>query len=732
MTDIRRSYCPPCAAVLAFFLLLTIMAAEACALASFAEVKAAHLRSDARLLDRRGELLHELRIDKSGRRLDWTALQGVSPSLVKAVLQSEDRNFYGHGGVDWKAVGAAAVGRLFGSGNRGASTISMQLAVMLKNEGKPGGRKSVGQKWEQMGAARELEKSWQKDEILEAYLNLVTFRGELQGIAAASRGMFDKEPSGLDDREACLLAALIRSPNALPAEAARRAAALARSLSPNTDQDSITRFTLAALSRPYKVQPRVALAPHLARRLTAANGSGRKREPAASRKIQTTLDLRLQRFAQTTLQQQLQALQGRNVGEGAVIVVDNDSGNVLAYVGNSGSSQVDGITARRQAGSTLKPFLYGLAIEKRLLTAASVLNDSPLHIPTERGLYVPHDYDHRSRGPVSVRTALSASLNIPAVRTQLLTGTEPFAERLRSSGFGLTRPAEFYGFSLALGTADVTLQELANAYRTLARGGLWNELRLTPGSPAKSRRVMAQGAAHIVADILADRSSRSITFGFDNPLTTRFWSAVKTGTSKDMRDNWCVGFSRRYTVGVWVGNFSGEPMWNVSGVSGAAPVWLEVMNYLHRESRSSSPPPPAGVVAARVALTAAGEAERRELFLAGTEPLPTPSVAAAATTATMPDSWRIPRIAYPPDGTIIVLDPDIPGDNQRVFFEMEHGNSPELRWQLNGQLLPTGEEGRRWAPRPGRYDLVLTDPAGKAHDSVSFEVRGSVPEQALR
>lgn len=727
MTDIAgTSYRPLYTSVVVLLLLLAVLAAEASALATFADVKVAQRRSDALLLDRRGEPLHELRIDKQGRRLDWVALRHVSPALVQAVLLSEDRRFYNHGGVDWQAVGAAAVGRLFGAHNRGASTISMQLAVMVRPGGKPKGRKTVGQKWEQMTTARELEKRWTKDEILEAYLNLVTFRGELQGVAAASRGLFDKEPSGLDDRESCVLAVLIRSPNAPPHDVARRAATLAESLASKIAPEDVNRFTLTTLSRPYKVQPRIALAPHLARRLTAGESSGRKRTPAGSRKITTTLDLRLQRFAQTTLQQQLHALQGRNVGEGALIVVDNTSGHVLAYVGSAGNSQVDGITARRQAGSTLKPFLYGLAIERRLLTAASLLDDSPLHIPTERGLYVPHDYDHRSRGPVSVRTALSSSLNIPAVRTQLLVGTEPFAEHLRRSGFDLRQPAEFYGFSLALGTADVSLQELTNAYRALARGGLWSELLFSSGRGGKSRRVMSLSAAHIIADILADRSARSIAFGFDNPLTTRFWSAVKTGTSKDMRDNWCIGFSRRYTVGVWVGNFSGEPMWNVSGVSGAAPIWLEVMNYLHRDTPSLPPPRPGGVIAADVRFSSSADTERSELFLAGTEPPALSAPARGATANGMPDSWQIPRIAYPPEGTIIVLDPDIPETNQRVFFEAENRGGAELHWQLNGERLPPDDEGRRWAPRQGRHELVLTDAVGKPHDKVSFEVRGTV------
>jgi penicillin-binding protein 1C len=703
----------------ALLCVLLCLANEAGALTGFPQVKAAHLRSDALVVDRRGEVIHEVRIDKTGRRLEWVELKDVSPALLRAVLHSEDRNFYQHAGVDWKAVGAAVVNRFFGSKTRGASTISMQLAVMVQKGAPPKGHKSLRQKWDQMQAARELEKGWKKDEILEAYLNLISFRGELQGIAAASRGLFDKEASGLDERESFLLAALIPAPNALPGEVGRRAETLARSLVPQGKEPGMRAFAAGALSRPYRVQARVALAPHLARRLTAATGSGAgSKLQVAARRIPTTLDLRLQRFAQESLRQQLNALEGKNVGEGAVIVIENATGKVLAYVGGVGDSQVDGVTARRQAGSTLKPFLYGLAIEKRLLTAASILEDSPLHIPTERGLYVPHDYDHRSRGPVSVRSALSSSLNIPAVRTQLLVGTEPFAERLRRAGFELRQPAEFYGFSLALGTAEVSLQELANAYRTLAQGGVRSALRLTPGAPGKSVRVMDRDAAHIVVDILADRSSRSVAFGFDNPLSTRFWSAVKTGTSKDMRDNWCVGFSRRYTVGVWVGNFTGEPMWNVSGISGAAPVWLEVMNQLHRDSRSVAPPRPRGVVLASTAFPAGSEPQRRELFLAGTEPLP------LAAQVRNEDSWLIPRISYPPGGTVIVIDPDIPEENQVVFFEAENAGGKDFSWLLNGVSLGSGYEGRRWAPRAGEYRLALVDRAGKTRDTVGFAVRG--------
>jgi penicillin-binding protein 1C len=184
-----------------------------------------------------------------------------------------------------------------------------------------------------------------------------------------------------------------------------------------------------------------------------------------------------------------------------------------------------------------------------------------------------------------------------------------------------------------------------------------------------------------------------------------------------MRDNWCVGFSRRYTVAVWVGNFSGEPMWNVSGVSGAAPVWLEIMNLLHRDVGSAPPKRPAGVVAARAAFPSGGEGERNELFLAGTEPAP------GQTCSRQMEALLIPRIAYPPEGTIIVIDPDIPGENQLVFFEADNGTAGGYRWLLNDELLAEGDEGRRWRPRPGRHRLALIDGGGRTLDAVSFQVR---------
>jgi penicillin-binding protein 1C len=385
-------------------------------------------------------------------------------------------------------------------------------------------------------------------------------------------------------------------------------------------------------------------------------------------------------------------------------------------VGNSGETSsaryVDGVKAPRQAGSTLKPFLYELALEQGMLTAASLVDDSPVDLVTPAGLYVPQNYDRDFKGLVSVRTALSGSLNVPAVRTLMLVGPELFAERLRALGFEhVTQGGEYYGYALALGSPDVSLWQLTNAYRALANGGVLAPLRLQPGAKHGAQRVADQAASYITADILADRAARSITFGLANPLAARFWAAVKTGTSKDMRDNWCVGFSARYTVGVWVGNFDGSAMWDVSGVTGAAPLWLEVMNYLH-PSGGGAPLRPSGIETAHVSFEPPIEASRDELFLTGT--------AVARIEAKAPEQSH-PGIVYPGRGQIIAVDPDIPGELQRVRFAAA-GMGADAQWRLNGEPFAAGE---LWRPQVGTWILTLHGADGSRLDEVSFEVRGN-------
>jgi penicillin-binding protein 1C len=439
------------------------------------------------------------------------------------------------------------------------------------------------------------------------------------------------------------------------------------------------------------------------------------------KRVTSSLDAGLQRYALAALRRQLRLLDAQNVNDGAVLVVDNASGEVLAYVGNSGPDSsarfVDGVQAPRQPGSALKPFLYELAIERHLITAASLIDDSPVNLVTPSGLYVPQNYDLDFKGLVSARTALSGSLNVPAVRTLMKVGPDAYVTRLRALGFdGITEDGDYYGYALALGSAEVRLWALVNAFRTLANGGVWSPLALTPQShPPHGRRVMDAAAAWIVTDILSDRGARSVTFGLDSPLATPFWSAVKTGTSSDMRDNWCIGFTPRYTVGVWIGNFSGAPMQDVSGVSGAAPLWLGIMDYLNRGGTAAEPAPPAGVISRHVVFAHGVEPARDEWFLPDT---------AVSRVALKPAHSAQPRIVYPRIGTIIALDPDIPAGHQRVRLQMRPGRAGFV-WRVDGQRVAAHDGAALWQPRHGTHTVTLQDARGTEIDAVTFKVRGS-------
>ncbi len=695
-------------AVVPATLLAAVLAAVSTAprTVDYAALRGGFAASDALLLDRHGQPLHELRVDPRGRRLPWVDHEALSPALARAIVAAEDRRFADHRGVDWLAAAAALAARLRGGDRGGASTISMQLAALVDPRIAASGQRGLLAKVRQVRAAWRLEGAMDKPEILAAYLNRVTFRGELVGIAAASRGLFDKHPGGLTAEESAILAALVRGPNAAVAQVAARACTVARRLDAAADCAAVhERATRALADRP-RLRQRHDHAPHVARRLLGD----------AARQVVSSLDGTAQRMAGEALRDTLRALRHRRVRDGAVLAVDNASGEVRIYLGNGGEDSsawyVDGVQAPRQAGSTLKPFLYALAIGQRRLTAASLLADSPVDLQTPAGVYVPQNYDRGFRGHLSVRSALAGSVNVPAVRTLMLTGVDPFADWLRAAGFDhVVHDGDHYGYSLALGSAEVSLWQLVSAYRALATGGEQTPLTLRPGGPAAPpRRLLDPASAFIVADVLADRGARAGSFGLDNVLALPFAASVKTGTSKDMRDNWCVGFSSRYTVGVWVGNFDGSPMGDVSGVSGAAPLWARVMRILHAGQAPPPLAPPAGVE--RRPVTFGGhEPPRGEWFVAGT----------AMTRFAPRGQGRAARIHYPAEGMILALDNDIPASRQRVFFD---ASAPSPRWRLDGQGVAAGDG---WTPRPGRHRLELVDAAGAVVDHVTFHVRGNSP-----
>jgi penicillin-binding protein 1C len=721
-------------------------ARPAWAIATFDEVKREFRPSDTLILDRSGEVIQRLRTDSTVRRGQWVALPDISPALRTALVLSEDKRFYEHSGVDWRAVSSAAWGNLWNTRTRGASTLSMQLAGLLDEDWRASaGGRSITQKIGQTVSAQVLETRWRKDQILEAYLNLVPFRGEVVGIDALSRTLFDKAAHGLDEREAAIAAALVRAPNAKAAQVTHRACGVLKVMQApaKADCEGLDLFATAALQRK-AFDATEGVAPHLARQVlrqaSAPRTDGKQAAPAPA--LPSAVRAPLQRFAVQTLRQHLRELRGRHVEDGAILVLDNASGEVLAWVGSSGelsgAAEVDGVLALRQPGSTLKPFLYAQAIAERRITAASLLDDSSAHISTAGGLYIPQNYDRQFKGLISARTALGASLNVPAVRTLVMVSPDAFHKQLRAAGLPLRETGDYYGYSLALGSSEVSLLSLANAYRTLANGGRYSATSFTRNAKPVFTPALDRGAVFIATDILADPMARARTFGTDSVLATRFWTAVKTGTSKDMRDNWAVGYSQRYTVGVWVGNAGGAPMWDVSGTSGAAPVWAALMNYLHKTEPSRAPAPPAGVVQKQIRLADAGgrpiEAARSEWFIRGTEQ----ALFAIDSGAVNADSTRAggqkrlknsaygtdstaARITAPANGTIVALDPDIPPNRQRLNFAAE---GRQLRWRMDGKEFARGAQAQ-WLPWPGRHTVQLVSERGEVLDEIRIEVRGA-------
>ncbi len=685
------------------------------AMPAYEDVRAGWKPSEAWLYDRDGRLLDSERVDFERRRMAWVPLADIAPAVRSAVVASEDKRYWSHGGVDWLAIASAARTRLnwgeTGGRSRGASTLPMQLAGFLAPDLALPGQRGWLAKIRQMRAAQALASDWSREQMLEAYFNLVPLRGETQGIGAGARALFGKKPADMDRTDAALFAGLLPNPAAGAETLGIRACRVAQGNGGAKDCGPIraAAATLVSGERIAELDP--ALAPHLAVRLLDKPG----------KRVTTTIDRRIQEAAIVALRRQLSGLGADRVRDGAVVVLDNETGDVLAYVGGVGlkstAAQVDGANARRQAGSTLKPHLYAQVIEHKWLTAASILDDSPVQLDTASGLYVPKNYDHSFKGPVSVRHALASSLNVPAVRALVIDDVQQFRDRLWALGYhGLVEDGEYYGFSLALGSAEVSLVEQANAFRTLANMGNYSEVNYVAMRHLRqhpARQVVTPAAAFIVGDILADASARTDAFGADSALRLPFWAAAKTGTSKGMRDNWCIGYSDRFTVAVWVGNLEGDSMRAVSGTSGAAPVWRDVMLALHAGSPGKPPAMPADVEAKQIALPGTREPPRREVFIRGT---------GQSEMAAAPAAARRPRITSPVSGSVYALDPDIPLDRQRLGVAVS-GEVTGYRLILDKRMLGDADAGQQILPRPGSHILTLVDPGGRSVDRIRFTVR---------
>lgn len=532
-----------------------------------------------RLLDRSGAALRTTRTG-DGALQQWIPLSEMDPSLLVAFVAAEDRRFYSHPGVDAKALGRALLANARASSvMSGASTIPMQLARLLRSV-----PRSLPGKVAQALWALRLDAHLSKQVILEQYLNRVPLGQGAIGVEEAAALYFGASARDLSTGQAALLAGLAGAPsrdNPLVSQTraeARRATVLTRMR--RAGSVSAAEAEQARLEPPVIASARGAfVAPHYT---TAVLSRLESLGIAPAGAVRTPLDLPLQEALEAEVRHTVQTMRTQGVKHAAAVVLENATGGILAWVGSPDffepkTGQVDMVISPRQPGSALKPFLYGLAFD-RGYTPASVLPDIATVYQTGTGPYAPRNYDRRFHGPVRVREALGSSFNLPAVELANRLGPAELLLTLQRAGFAsLDRDATHYGLGLALGNGDVTLLELANGYRAVAGGGVWKPvlwcLRCHPErSEGAALRVMSEGSAALVLDILADPVARIPGFGPVTPLEFPFPAAAKTGTSRHFTDNWAVAVTGGFTVAVWVGNFDGRPMEGVSGVAGAGPL----------------------------------------------------------------------------------------------------------------------------------------------------------------
>ena len=712
-----------------------------------------------RFTDRNGEplrqlLAEDLRVDQAVK------MDELSPTLIQATLAAEDQRFWSHGGIDFLAVARSSRDALFsGKIRSGASTISQQLIKISS----PPRRRDLSAKVAEALGARHLEMLWDKSQILVAYLNRLPYGNLHTGIRTAARGYFDKPLGDLSLAEAALLAGLPNNPTRLnpyrnPTGAkARQEVVLRRMMESGfiSHQD----YELAR-GESLQYAPRGTStafhAPHVIDLLLT--GKTKDPNPLPTKTVRTTIDLELQGQVEHFLENLLASVETKKMpgsmgaAQGAVVVLDNATGGVLALAGSrsyfeSQSGQINGAWTPRSAGSTLKPFTYLMALE-RGKTAATILDDLPVEYITASGSYRPVNYNRQCHGPVTLRKALANSLNIPAVRMlDTLGGPGILRDSLEKLGLTSLDPdASKYGLGLTLGNAEVRLLELTNAYACLARMGEFRPWSLNADEPsAPAERLFSLESSYLIADILSDDDARADAFGYHSSLRLPFRAAAKTGTSTDYRDNWTVGFTPTFTVGVWVGHFDNSPLQNVSGVSGAGPIFHAVMSHLHHQTPPTWYDRPVTLVQAKVdginglqppPLGPMPRRLREEWFLPGTIPseaspdgydaqgrtlLPPhycqwmltqgTSLREEAAVRSIPLGAEIGlRIVSPLPGVTAYLDADLPGDGRRFPLQAEGSGKDPLEWSCDSLQIEQDGTTATLLLQPGEHRIRATDP----------------------
>jgi len=654
----------------------------------------AHALADStKIYDRDGRLLYEVALPQEGAHT-YLRLEEISPALRQATIATEDASFYSNPGFDVFALGRALVQNLrAGEVVTGGSTITQQLVRNLYLSPEERSSQSIQRKVRETILAFRLTRHMSKDKILELYLNQVYYGNLAYGVEAAARTYFGKSARHLDLAEASLLAGLPQSPVGhdplanLPSAKARQATVLSLMADAGYISDDEAHAALAEPLR-FHESPFPIEAPHFVNyvRDLLAERFGTDNVDRGGLRIYTTLDLDLQTTAEALVRQQVADLHEHQVSNGALVAMDQATGQIWAMVGSADyfNEEIDGqvnmALAPRQPGSSIKPITYAAALE-RGYTAATPLADVRTAFLTRRGEpYVPQNYDATFHGLVSMRYALASSYNVPAVRMMDEIGVDAVLRLARDLGITTLDETDRFDLSLTLGGGEVRLLDLTAAYAAFAAGGLRRDpvaiLRVEDASghalyewqPTPDQRVISPQTAYILTDILADNAARTPGFGADSLLRLSRPAAVKTGTTTDFHDNWTLGYTPGLVTGVWVGNADNRPMRQVSGVEGAAPIWHAFMEEALKAKPDQDFPRPDGLIDIDVCEPTGLRpgpwclTPRREVFATGSEPtasetyyraLPVCATSGELATASCPPERRVQRVfVFPPPEVI--------------------------------------------------------------------------------
>ncbi|MBL7959308.1 penicillin-binding protein 1C [bacterium] len=718
-----------------------------------------------KILDRNGYLLREVLSIQQGKG-HWTPLAEISSRAVEAAIAAEDKRFYAHGGVDPLAL-ARAFWQNLSSGKivSGGSTITQQVIRNMFRF-----PRNIFYKTIEMWYAVRLEHTLSKNKIMEHYFNRIPFGNQTFGIEAASQLYLGKKAKDLTWAEASFLIALPKSPTHynpykdVSASKQRQAFILTKLFENKIiSKDEWDR----ARNEPVFLFPKSSpfFAPHFCDHLIQ-NGYG------SGSSIHSTLDLALQTEVEKIIQGHITNLQPENVTNAAVIILNNKTGDVLALAGSSDyfddrhDGQYNAVFAKRQPGSALKPFTYAAAMNKGL-TASTIVPDIETVIPSEKANFTPHNYDNQFHGPVRARIALACSYNVSAVRVLQNIGVESLLSTLHACGVNsLTETPEYYGHGLTLGNGEVTLFELARAYSILANRGQWIEPRFILEQPVHTVRdnIFSPQISFLITDILSDHNARTPAFGYDSPLSLPFPCAAKTGTSSDFKDNMTVGYTADYTVGIWVGNFDNTPMRQISGVTGAGPIFHDIMMHLYKDRNPTMMTVPARVVKKNVCSMSGDlphigcRAGIEEFFIEGTEPKTKCSfhqsngILNYALLSPVYQKWLAQysgynltsseekkpsadiqqeqmgiRIIYPKNKAIFKIDPNLKRSYQSIYFEAWAPEQVhEIRWYVNNSYYQAASKpfSVMWNLSPGTYRIRAEGKFNQKTfvDELSFEV----------